>query len=257
MGRKRRFSKLLLFAAMVSTIGAGVLGSVPLPVKAAEEEETYTVNFEPYEGTCETESVTVPKGESIILPDASYEGHYLESWVEVIENGNVHTFLSVGAAGREYTPERSMNLYANWKPNQEQDITVTYEAKIGDTGYERLEEAFANAQAGDTITVLKDCSVSSTLEVTVENITLRSGDAGNPVTISREDGFSGKSYGANTDTVLLAVSGGSLAEYYPPWEPPVSRFRATRKWYFPPSEPPQHIVAAHIFDFTINLLIVI
>jgi len=46
-------------------------------------------------------------------------------------------------------------------------------------------------------------------------------------------------------------------EYYPPWEPPVSRFRATRKWYFLPSEPPQHIVAAHIFDFTINLLIVI
>ena len=48
-----------------------------------------------------------------------------------------------------------------------------------------------------------------------------------------------------------------LFEYYPPWEPPVSRFRAIRKWYFPPSEPPQHIVAAHIFDFTINLLIVI
>ena len=46
-------------------------------------------------------------------------------------------------------------------------------------------------------------------------------------------------------------------EYYPPWEPPVSRFRAIRKWYFPPSEPPQHIVAAPIFDFTINLLIVI
>ena len=79
MRRKRRFSKLLLFAAMVSTIGAGVLGSVPL-----------TANFEPYEGTCETESVTVPKGESIILPDASYEGHYLESWIEVVENGNVH-----------------------------------------------------------------------------------------------------------------------------------------------------------------------
>ena len=49
----------------------------------------------------------------------------------------------------------------------------------------------------------------------------------------------------------------NFIEYYPPWEPPVSRFRATRKWYFPPSEPPQHIVAAHIFDFTINLLIVI
>ncbi len=51
--------------------------------------------------------------------------------------------------------------------------------------------------------------------------------------------------------------GNLFVEYYPPWEPPVSRFRATRKWYFPPSEPPQHIVAAHIFDFTINLLIVI
>ena len=211
MGRKRRFSKLLLFAAMVSTIGARVLGSVPLSVKAAEEEETYTVNFEPYEGTCETESITVPKGESIILPDAFYEGHYLESWVEVIENGNVHTFKAVGWAGSEYIPERSLNLYANWKPNQEQDVTVTYEAKIGDTGYEELEAAFANAQAGDTITVLKDCSVSSTLEVTAENITLRSEDAGNPVTISREEGFSGKRYGTNTDTVLLAVSGGSLA----------------------------------------------
>ncbi len=51
--------------------------------------------------------------------------------------------------------------------------------------------------------------------------------------------------------------GKAIIEYYPPWEPPVSRFRATWKWYFPPSEPPQHIVAAHIFDFTINLLIVI
>ena len=29
-----------------------------LPVKAAEEEETYTVRFEAYEGTCETESVS-------------------------------------------------------------------------------------------------------------------------------------------------------------------------------------------------------
>ncbi len=214
MGRKRKFSKLLLFAAMLSTIGAGVLGSVPLPVKAAEEEGTYTVRFEAYEGTCETESVSVPRGESITLPGASYEGHYLESWMDVTENGNVHTFKAVGTAGSEYTPERDLWLYANWKPEQEQepgqDITVTYEARIGDTSYEELEEAFADAQAGDTITVLKDCRVSGTLEVTADNITLKSEDAGNPVTISREDGFAGKSYGMNTDTVLLAVSGGSL-----------------------------------------------
>ena len=50
MGRKRKFSKLLLFAAMLSTIGAGIFGSVPLPVNAAEEKETYTVTFEAYEG---------------------------------------------------------------------------------------------------------------------------------------------------------------------------------------------------------------
>ncbi len=219
MGRKKKFSKLLLFAAMLSTIGAGVLGSVLMPVRAAEEEkETYTVRFEAYEGTCETESVTVPKGESIILPDASYEGHYLMNWIDVVKSGeNMTTFLSVGSAGWEYTPERDLWLYANWKPNQEQepepgqDVTVTYEARIGDTGYEELEEAFANALAGDTITVLKDCSVSSTLEVTAENITLRSEEAGNPVTVSRGESFAGKSYGMNTDTVLLAVKGGSLA----------------------------------------------
>jgi len=210
MGRKRRFSKLLLFAAMLSTIGAGVLLSVPLPAKAAEEE-TYTVKFVPYEGTCETESVSVPKGESIILPDASYEGHYLAGWADAVDEGGVTTFKTVGTAGSEYTPERDLWLYANWKPVEEQEITVTYEARIGDTGYEELEDAFADAQAGDTITVLKDCRVSATLEVTAYNITLKSEDAGNPVTISREDSFTGKSCGLNTDTVLLAVTGGSLA----------------------------------------------
>ena len=214
MGRKRRFSKLLLCAAMLSAIGAGIFGSIPLSVKAAEEKETYTVRFEAYEGTCGTESVTVPKGESIILPDASYEGHYLLGWVDAVDEGNETTFKTIGTAGSEYTPERDLWLYANWKPEQVQepgqDVTVTYEARIGDTDYEELEEAFVNAQDGDTITVLKDCSVSTTLEVTADSITLKSENAGNPVTISREEGFAGKSYGLNTDTVLLAVNGGSL-----------------------------------------------
>ena len=211
MGRKRKFSKLLLFAAMISTIGAGVLGSVPLPVKAAEEEEAYTVTFKAYEGTCDTESVSVPKGESIILPDGYYEGHYLESWMDITESvneeGNVTRFTAVGRPGSSYTPERDLWLHANWKPVDEQDINVTYEARIGDTSYEELEEAFANAQAGDTIIVLRDCRVSATLEVTADNIILKSEDAGNPVTISREEDFAGKSYGMNTDTVLLAVKG--------------------------------------------------
>lgn len=211
MVRKRRFSKLLLFAAMISTIGAGVFSSASLPVKAAEKEETYTVTFEAYEGTCETESITVPKGESIILPEATYEGHYLMNWIDAIESeGNMITFLSVGSAGNEFTPERDMWLYANWKPLEEQDVTAIYEARIGDTGFEELEEAFANAQAGDTVTVLRDCRVSATLEVAADDITLKSEDTGNPVTISREEDFAGKSYGMDTDTVLLAVTGGSL-----------------------------------------------
>ena len=215
MGRKRRFSKLLLFAAMLSTIGAGVLGSVPLPVRAAEEKETYTVTFEAFEGTCETESVSVPKGESIILPDASCEGHYLYGWVDVVEEEGTTVLYEIGVAGSEYTPEKDVCLQAHWKPDEEQepeqDITVTYEARIGDTGYEELEEAFVNAQAGDTITVLKDCCVSRTLEAAADNITLQSENADNPVTISREDGFAGKSYGINTDTVLLAVEGNDFS----------------------------------------------
>ena len=48
-----------------------------------------------------------------------------------------------------------------------------------------------------------------------------------------------------------------MIEYYPPWEPPVSRLRAIRNGYFPPSEPPQHIVLPCIFDFIMDLLIVI
>lgn len=210
MRRKRKFSKLLLFAAMLSTIGAGVLVSVPLPVRAAEEKETYTVTFEAFEGICETESVSVPKGESIILPNALCEGHYLYGWVDVVEEEGTTVFYEIGVAGSEYTPEKDVCLQAHWKPNEEpeQDITVTYEARIGDTGYEELEEAFANAQAGDTITVLKNCCVSRTLEAAADNIILQSENADNPATISREEEFTGKDfYRTDLDNVLLGVEG--------------------------------------------------
>lgn len=190
------------------------IGKCPLPVRAAEEGN-YTVTFEAGEGTCETESITVPKGESLTLPEAAYEGHYLESWVDITENDGVTKFTAVGRAGDTYTPERDLWLYANWKPDQDQepepDITVTYEARIGDTNYEELEEAFANAQAGDTIIVLKDCSVSKTLEVTADNVTLKSEDTENPVTISREEEFTGKNYAKDAGNVLVGISSGSLA----------------------------------------------
>ena len=158
MGRKRRFSKLLLFATMFATIGAGVLGSIPLPVKAAEETETYTVIFEPYDGTCETERVSVPKGESIILPDAAYEGHYLESWMEVIVNGNVHTFKSVGAPGWEYTPESDLWLYASWKPSPE-TYSVTYDANNGAEGENVTYADPGQYTAADTVSIMDEASL--------------------------------------------------------------------------------------------------
>lgn len=89
--------------------------------------------------------------------------------------------------------------------------TATFEARIGDTRYEKLEEAFDNAQSGDTIIVLKDCSVSKTLEVIADNITLTSGDAGNPAAICRGEEFSGKNYGRDAGNVLVGISSGSLA----------------------------------------------
>ena len=209
MGRKKIMTKFLMCFAAAATVVMGILGSVPLSVKAAEEG-SYTVKFEAYEGTCETESISVPRGESIILPDAFYEGHYLESWVDVNDEGDVTVCTAIGKAGSVYTPERDMRLYANWKPNQEQDTTVTYEARIGDIQYEELEEAFANAQAGDTITVLKDCSVSKTLEVTADNVTLESENAETPVTIRREEEFAGKNYAEDAGNVLVGISSGSL-----------------------------------------------
>lgn len=77
--------------------------------------------------------------------------------------------------------------------------------------YEELEEAFANAQAGDTIIVLKDCSVSKTLEVTADNVTLKSEDAENPATVRREEEFTGKKYAKDAGNVLVGISSGSFA----------------------------------------------
>lgn len=116
---------------MLSTIGAGIFGSVPLSVRAAEEE----------------------------VPSAGQEG---------------------------------------------------YEARIGDVSYAELEAAFAAAQSGDVITVLKDCSVSETLRVIRDNITLKSENADAPVTVSRDEGFTGKAHGVSSGSVLISVTGGSL-----------------------------------------------
>lgn len=209
MGRKGIRSKLLTCLVAASAVVTEILGSVPLPVRAAGEGN-YTVTFEAYEGSCETESITVPKGESLTLPEAAYEGHYLESWVDITENDGVTKFTAVGRAGDTYTPERDLWLYANWKPEKEQapEATVSYEARIGETYYEDIESAFENAQEGDIITVLKDCSASKTLVASAGSLTLESEDAENPVIISREEAFAGKNYyRTDVNNVLLGIEG--------------------------------------------------
>ena len=261
MGRKGIKPKLLMCAVALSTMVSGILGSAPLPVKAAEEEN-YTVTFEAYEGTCETESISVPRGESLTLPEASYEGHYLESWIDAVADSDVTTFRAVGKPGDTYTPERDLWLYANWKPETESEgesgteteedlesgteseeeqepgtgsedeseqeteleaeeelvmesedeteekADISYEARIGESYYEDIESAFANAQDGDTITVLRDCSSSKTLVASAVNLTLTSEDAGNPVMISRDEEFEGKNYyKTHIKNVLLGIEG--------------------------------------------------
>lgn len=271
MGRKGIKPKLLMCAVALSTMVSGILGSTPLPVKAAEEEN-YTVTFEAYEGTCETESISVPRGESLTLPEAVYEGHYLESWIDAVDNGNVTTFRAVGRPGDTYTPERDLWLYANWKPETESEgehgteteedlesgteteeeqepgteskeelepetgsedeteqeteleaeeelemgsedeteekADISYEARIGGNYYEDIESAFENAQDGDAITVLRDCSASKTLVASAANLTLTSEDAGNPAIISRDEEFEGKNYyKTEINNVLLGIEG--------------------------------------------------
>ena len=289
MGRKRIKPKLLLCVVALSTVVSGILGSAPLPVKAAEDEN-YTVTFEAYEGTCETESISVPRGESLTLPEAVYEGHYLESWIDAATDGDVTTFRAVGRPGDAYTPEHDLWLYANWKPEveleagqeqepgsegeqepgteteedlesgteteeeqepgtgseeeleaetgsetepeletepeqeteleaeqesetvlaeeAEQEADISYEARIGENYYEDIESAFENAQDGETITVLRDCSSSKTLVASAANLTLTSEDAGNPAIISRDEAFTGKNYyKTDVDNVLLGIEG--------------------------------------------------
>ena len=96
--------------------------------------------------------------------------------------------MAVGRPGDTYTPERDLWLYANWKPEkeaeQEPEVTVSYEARIGETYYGDIESAFENAQEGDTVTVLKDCSSSKTLVLSAGGITLTSEDAENPEMLS-------------------------------------------------------------------------
>lgn len=142
-------SKLILSLAVVSVVGTGIFSSATLTVKAAEEEK-HTVIFEVQEGNCEVESISVAKGESLTLPEASYEGHYFSGWVDITTDGGSTIFKNVGLPGDTYTPERDMWLYALWKPLQE--AVVNFDADGGE-----MEGGNLTAKVGDTI-MLPACS---------------------------------------------------------------------------------------------------
>ena len=109
MGKKRKSIKVCLcFAAMFCICGL-LIGNFTLPVRAAVPE-TYTTFFDTDGGECEVESITVEKGESLILPPATLEGFHFQVW----------------PVGSSFTPKEDGPLFAVWK------IIVTYDAGRGE-----------------------------------------------------------------------------------------------------------------------------
>ncbi len=109
MGKKRKSIKVCLcFAAMFCICGL-LIGNFTLPVRAAVPE-TYTTFFDTGGGECEVESITVEKGESLILPPATLEGFHFQVW----------------PVGSSFTPKEDGPLFAVWK------IIVTYDAGRGE-----------------------------------------------------------------------------------------------------------------------------
>ena len=141
---------------------------------------------------------------------ASYVGqddpNYTGADQEAVEN-----FISVGYEGYEpvFSTSVSEDYFAEgFKPVDNGDGTYTvapkdYVAQIGDNKYETLEAAFAAAQDGNTITVLKDCSIDA--QVTIPANTAVTIDfADKKVTVTTPWDF------ANKGTLTVTGSTGGL-----------------------------------------------
>ncbi len=125
MGKKKKSLKYFLCFAVMFSICAVLIGDFTLYVNAAEPE-TCTTFFDTDGGECEVESITVKKGESLILPPATLEGFHFLGWLErIVNEDGSHTF-QVWPAGRDYTPKEDGPLYAVWK------VVVTFEAGDGE-----------------------------------------------------------------------------------------------------------------------------
>ena len=125
MGKKKKSLKYFLCFAVMFSICAVLIGDFTLYVNAAEPE-TCTTFFDTNGGECEVESITVKKGESLILPPATLEGFHFLGWLErIVNEDGSHTF-QVWPAGLDYTPKEDGPLYAVWK------VVVTFEAGDGE-----------------------------------------------------------------------------------------------------------------------------
>ena len=84
--------------------------------------------------------------------------------------------VSGGKSGTAQTEEGSTSEGGSTEEG-ETTPTTTKVAKIGNTEYETLDEAVAAAADGATITVLKDCGITTGMDIDGKNLTIQGADA--------------------------------------------------------------------------------
>lgn len=122
MGRKRmKGYQFFILAAAIGLILAGFR-----PVAARAEEEIWTVLFNPEGGVCDVSEVQVPKGESVTLPEITYEGHRFGGWIYEYESEpGIDKFVNVGYAGEIFTPDVFFSdIHASWY----KEFTLAFDA---------------------------------------------------------------------------------------------------------------------------------
>src|SRR5690606_37109357 len=96
--------------------------------------------------------VTVNVGEVVRLIAEAAEGYYFMGWFD--ENGRLLTLNN----DYSFTFTGESFLQANFIPN-------SAVATVGGVGYESLEEAVAEANAGETIVLLKDYELTESIVI--------------------------------------------------------------------------------------------
>ena len=112
MERKRmKGYQFFILAAAIGLVLAGFR-----PVAARAEEEIWIVLFNPEGGVCDVSEVQVPKGESVILPEVTYEGYRFGGWIYGYElEPGTDKFVNAGYAGEIFTPDVFFSdIHASW-----------------------------------------------------------------------------------------------------------------------------------------------